>query len=577
MAMVLSVFLAPLARPVAGQTLHTVVEPRARVFPAVGAGVTALKRDSSGRYYILAKPASVISIYSSDGSLVGKIPNANSHGATIRFAVDIDLDASGRLYVVDRGANAIEIFNPDGTLAAKVQVLDPTSIVALTGGQFAVTTLTSRRLVLVMDEDGRVVRSFGDPADFDQNAKEETLIDRGRIVGDSAGYIYFAFKSLPDPTLRKYDRYGYVGYQATVPKSFFEAGSTEQEDRVEFGVDFTHISLADQATGSFTLGSSGDVKFGAGLGMGLSEAFAQGGGFGRGAAAQNMWQQGPVGGPGGYGGGTLGGMVTGEVTSQGTQFQFGAGRMASGRGGGRGRSGSAITSDSTTPSGTLQFLGPGSGNSNDDNSGFSATAQDIGTNGDSADAALAFGASGTQDGLGGTEFSDPGFGANYGLPADFLFGSMLNSVGVRPQGPPGFQVFGAGGGSSFDHVRLGDTGGRGPEGGAGGHFGGYHGQYRGSEAGFRGTVKVNLGDLGTGLTDKPVITATGVDPVTHEMWAGIGDALIHFNRDGSPVEVYYLTMNGGTPLKPTAVLVEPDRFLIATDPWGIFEFPRATR
>lgn len=251
--------------------------------------------------------------------------------------------------------------------------------------------------------------------------------------------------------------------------------------------------------------------------------------------------------------------------------------MASGRGGGRGRSGSAITSDSTTPSGTLQFLGPGNGNSNDDNSGFSATAQDIGTNGDSADAALAFGASGTQDGLGGTEFSDPGFGANYGLPADFLFGSMLNSVGVRPQGPPGFQVFGAGGGSSFDHVRLGDTGGRGPEGGAGGHFGGYHGQYRGSEAGFRGTVKVNLGDLGTGLTDKPVITATGVDPVTHEMWAGIGDALIHFNRDGSPVEVYYLTMNGGTPLKPTAVLVEPDRFLIATDPWGIFEFPRATR
>ena len=40
------------------------------------------------------------------------------------------------------------------------------------------------------------------------------------------------------------------------------------------------------------------------------------------------------------------------------------------------------------------------------------------------------------------------------------------------------------------------------------------------------------------------------------------------------MEVYYLTMKGGARLKPTAVLVEPDRFLIAADPWGIFEFTR---
>ena len=88
---------------------------------------------------------------------------------------------------------------------------------------------------------------------------------------------------------------------------------------------------------------------------------------------------------------------------------------------------------------------------------------------------------------------------------------------------------------------------------------------------------MNLGDLGNKLTDKSVITAVGIDPTTHEIWAGIGDTLVHFSKTGDPLEIYNLTMKGGTPLKPTAILVEPDRFLIAADPWGVFEFARPDR
>jgi hypothetical protein len=74
--------------------------------------------------------------------------------------------------------------------------------------------------------------------------------------------------------------------------------------------------------------------------------------------------------------------------------------------------------------------------------------------------------------------------------------------------------------------------------------------------------------------DKAAITATSVDSATGELWAGVGDALIRFSEDGNPIEIYYLTLKGGVPLKPSAVLVETDRFLIAADPWGIFEFAR---
>jgi len=88
---------------------------------------------------------------------------------------------------------------------------------------------------------------------------------------------------------------------------------------------------------------------------------------------------------------------------------------------------------------------------------------------------------------------------------------------------------------------------------------------------------VNLGDLGPSSEEKPQITAASVDPSTQEMWAGIGDTLVGFSKDGNPIGIYYLTMTGGAPLKPSAVLVEPDRFLVAADPWGIFEFDRPDR
>ncbi len=113
----------------------------------------------------VAEPASVISIFDATGKRLDQFPNANSHGATIRYAVAIDVDSRGRLFVVDRGDNAIKIFAPDGSLLAAIHITAPTSVVALSDGQFAVTTLQSKQLVQIMDEKGTTIRTFGDPAD----------------------------------------------------------------------------------------------------------------------------------------------------------------------------------------------------------------------------------------------------------------------------------------------------------------------------------------------------------------------------------------------------------------------------
>jgi hypothetical protein len=565
--------LIAFASPAAGQGLRTVVESHDRVFPGVSAGVTALKRDSSGRYYILAKPETVISVFGPDGLLIGQIPNAKSNGATIRYAVDIDLNPDGFLVVADRGENAIDVFAPDGSFVSRTPVIAPTSVVALSDGQFAVTSLVSKRLVQVIDQRGKVVRSFGDPIQAEdqpdkQPPDKEPLVNRGRVSGDSAGGIYFAFTSVPDPTVRQYDRYGYVGYEALIPAHVFGETPTPPSDRVEYTFGFSDESFTDQFRSSVTLGSSGDLKFNGGVGTGFGEALRRGEGFDQAIQQQTTG-----------GGGPLGAMFSGQVSSQGTNFQLGMGTMSGF--GGRGRMGFGSVSDQTNSQGAaLRFNSSDSNDSSD----LSQSSSGVGASSMSAELQSSF----ASNSAGATDpFSDsaaPPPGADGlgqgGLSGAFVlgsgFGSGFGSFGFRQGGfggGMGGHEGGAGGATPGSHSAGSGMGMHGSDGFS--HFGYRGGHFGSNSMAFTGGMRVNLGDLGrVSSFDKPIITAMAADPETHEIWAGIGDTLVHFNKEGDPVGIYYLTLSGGTAIKPAAVLVEPDRILIAADPWGIFGFAR---
>src|ERR1700722_8130731 len=341
--------VAVVAEPTCGQQLRTSIEARARVFETVGPGITALKRDSSGRYYVLAKPATAILIYDSNGNLAGQIPNTRSQNATIKYAVDIDLSSDGLLYVADRGANAVEIFKTDGTPVAVFLVNAPTSLATLSNGQFAVTSLTSDQLVQIRNERGALVRSFGDPSDIaDDGAAKTSMKEWGKISGDSSDGIYFALTSVDDPTLRKYDRYGYSSYETTVPESVIEAAATTRENRAELSVSMSHLSLSEQTVGSITLGSARDLKFSAGMGTGLLGGMRYGGGYARSSMQTRMLQTGSGDSP--FGGGPLGGTVSGQFSDQGPQFALGLGSVSGAR---RGAQASGISVSQTQSQGAI--------------------------------------------------------------------------------------------------------------------------------------------------------------------------------------------------------------------------------
>jgi hypothetical protein len=475
----------PSVRPAAGQGLQNVLHAQARVFPEVGPGVKMLKRDSSSRYYVLADPANSVIVYDATGKRIGQIPNANSHGATIHYAVDIDVDRQDRLFVVDRGANAIKIFATDGSLLATIPVTAPTSVVALSDGQFAVTTLLSKRLVQIMDEKGAVIRTFGDPADQTgaqpQNQPETPtrtpapIVDRGRIVGDPQGNIYFAFATLADPTFQRFDRFGYSAYQAVVSADAFGSQNEKGDHRIELGYTMSGYNWPTGVSAWTDLHSLTSLSVARGMRRGL-----------RGQAAESD--------------------SSGSLSSQqGDSLDFSA------------------------------IAGP---DALEDPTGLDAA--------ETADL--------------GTGFMTPGM---FGMGAGGAFGMR---GGEFHGGMPG-GGFGEGAGRS----ELSGFSGR-P--GAGGEGFGFHGHPGFDTYRATATVRVILDNPSGGVREKPVITAVGVDPDSQEAWAAIGDMLVHFDPAGNTIQMYYLMLTDGQPLKPASILVEPNRLLIAADPWGVYEFSR---
>jgi hypothetical protein len=213
LAILLTVAAGWFFAPAAGGDAAPEIRALSRVFPEIGPGLVALKRDADGIYYAIAAPAHSVTVFDSNGKRRGEIPGDSSQGGTIVSAEDLDLDSSGRLLVVDRGANAVKIFAPDGSLDATVPVASPNSVVALLGGEFAVSTLGPSPAIIIYDAQGKRLRNFETlPAAARQLALSH-YVSLGIMCGDLAGHIYFAYSFLPEPIIRKYDRYGYAIYE----------------------------------------------------------------------------------------------------------------------------------------------------------------------------------------------------------------------------------------------------------------------------------------------------------------------------------------------------------------------------
>jgi hypothetical protein len=202
------------------------LESRGRVFSQIGPGFQAIRRGAAGQYYVLVAPSAAVQVLNAAGEKIGSVPAHPAGASAIVFGDALDLDASGRLYVADRGGNAVNVYAADGSLLAHVPVSAPTGVAALPGDEFAVSTNmasgNAEHLVAVYDFHGTLLREFGNFINLVDDAGLNRRLNRGRLASDSDGNVYFAFEYLPEPTVRKYDRYGYLAEEMTPATGEFQ-------------------------------------------------------------------------------------------------------------------------------------------------------------------------------------------------------------------------------------------------------------------------------------------------------------------------------------------------------------------
>jgi len=196
----------------AAKALDADLIARSRIFPSIGAGVTAIHRDAAGRYAVLTERGGV-QIFNGSGSAVVHAPADNSPAGAIQFGVDMDLDGQGRIYVADRARNAIQVFSGDGKFERQMHINAPTAVATLAGGEVAVASLLSPKLVTVFGAQGQVVREFGEPEKIAGRADLNRYANMGRLCRDASGRIYYSFTYMPEPTVRRYDRFGNSDFQ----------------------------------------------------------------------------------------------------------------------------------------------------------------------------------------------------------------------------------------------------------------------------------------------------------------------------------------------------------------------------
>jgi len=142
--------------------------------------------------------------------------------AALVYGESFDIDHDGHIAVCDRGANAVKIYSANGSLLAAIKVQAPISVSFLPGDEIVVTSANAEHLVNAYDLAGRLVRDYGDREEIADRADLNIQANFGHIATDDAGNNYFSFDYLPEPTVRKFDRVGYLALEISLKTLEFE-------------------------------------------------------------------------------------------------------------------------------------------------------------------------------------------------------------------------------------------------------------------------------------------------------------------------------------------------------------------
>ena len=131
------------------------------------------------------------------------IVGGGSEPTDLRFPKDLAIDRDGNAIVVDAGL--IKTFSTDGKLIGSFPSDRPQSVGVLSDGRILVSGLPKNGLILVFDRQGKLLGRIGETVSVtDASPGFNAVFNIGSIVVDEDDNIYYVFRFLLTPTVRKY-------------------------------------------------------------------------------------------------------------------------------------------------------------------------------------------------------------------------------------------------------------------------------------------------------------------------------------------------------------------------------------
>lgn len=121
---------------------------------------------------------------------------------------NVAVNAKGQIYLAHTDNHRVEVLDATGKRIRSLEIPQPVSVAVTRDNLLVVGSPFGNKLVHLYNQDGRRLKSFGEWKTLDADRRQNSYLNRGKVVVDSQDNIYFVPYYAPAPTVQKFSRNG---------------------------------------------------------------------------------------------------------------------------------------------------------------------------------------------------------------------------------------------------------------------------------------------------------------------------------------------------------------------------------